>query len=254
MAMHSQGTKKPVYKPAIIGFGLVILSILAILSGPLGSRMGWWKYGFAVDIAIWSAYVGIFAAVLCLSGLVVARPGGKRRGFIISLLGLSMIVPLLLYLQMWNKAKQTLPPIQDISTNTKNPPTFWYSHNSRMYGGPKVAALQKKFYPDIQPLILPISADKAFDLSIKLIRKKGWTLWKHSRKEKHIEATERTFWFGFSDDVVIHIRKIGKNRSRIDMRSTSRAGGGGDGGTNANRIRSFFKALKKEVRNVQNKV
>ena len=247
MAMRSQTTKNPVYKPAIIGFGLVILSILATLSGPLGSRLGWWKYGFAVDIAEWSAYVGIFAVVLCLSGLVVARPGGKRRGFVLSLLGLSIIVPMLLYLQLWNKAKQTLPPIQDITTNTENPPTFWYSPNSRMYGGPKIAAQQKKFYPDIRPLILPISADKAYDLSVEIIHKKGWKLWRPNRKKKHIEATERTFWFGFSDDVVIHIKEIDKGRSRIDMRSTSRAGGGGDGGTNASRIQSFFKALKKEA-------
>lgn len=243
--MHSQIIKKPVYKPAIIGFGLIILSILAAMSGPLGSRIGWWNYEFAVIILKWSAYGGIFASVLCLSGLVAARPGGKRRGFVFSLLGLTIIIPMLLFLQSWYEAKQTLPPIQDITTNTENPPSFWYAPNSRIYGGYGIAAWQEEAYPDIQPLILPISADKALDLSIEIIHKKGWKLWEPNREEKHVEATERTFWFGFSDDVVIHITEIDQGRSQIDMRSTSRFGGGGDGGTNANRIRSFFKDIKK---------
>lgn len=243
--MHSQITKKPVYKPAIIGFGLTILSILTAMSGPLGSRIGWWNYEFAVIILKWSAYGGIIASVLCLFGLAAARPGGKRRGFVFSLLGLTIIVPMLLFLQSWNEAKLTLPPIQDITTNTENPPVFWYAPNSRIYDGSEIASLQEEAYPDIQPLILPISADKAFDLSVEIIRNKGWKLWESSREERHVEATERTFWFGFSDDVVIHITEIDKGTSRIDMRSTSRFGGGGDGGTNANRIRSFFKALEK---------
>ncbi len=244
MSTHSQTTKKPVYKPAIIGFGLIILSILAAMSGPLGSRIGWWNYDFAVSIIKWSAYAGIFASVLCLSGLVAARPGGKRRGFVFSLLGLIIVVPMLLFLQSWKEVELASPPIHDISTNTENPPTFWFAPDSQIYGGVGIAAWQEQAYPDIQPLILPISADQALTLSIEIIRDKGWKLWGVDREGRHVEATATTFWFGFKDDVVIHITKIGKDRSRVDMRSTSRFGGGGDGGTNANRIRSFFRALK----------
>lgn len=237
-------TKKPVYLPAIIGLVLIILSILAVMSGPIGSRIGWWDFDYAVAIATWSAYVGTFGALLCFSGLIFARPASQRRGFVISFLGLILIVPMLLFLQSWKQAKLTLPPIQDITTTTENLPTFWSAPNSREYGGEQVAALQEKFYQDIKPLILPVSMDKAFDLSVELIKNRGWQLWSPSRKDMHIEATQKTFWFGFSDDVVIHITKINQNSSRIDMRSTSRFGGGGDGGTNANRIRMFFKDLK----------
>ncbi len=245
MSMHKQTTQKPLYKPAIIGLVLIILSMLAVMAGPIGSRIGWWDYTLAITIVKWSAYAAIFASVICLSGLVAARPGGKRRGFVYSLLGLIIIVPMLLFLQSWKEAKDTLPPIQDITTNTENSLTFWYAPNSQIYGGAHIAALQEEFYPDIQPLLLPIPADKAFDLSVDIIRKKGWELWDPSRDELHIEATEVTFWFGFSDDVIIHITEIDEGNSQIDMRSTSRFGGGGDGGTNASRIRSFFKALKK---------
>jgi len=245
IAVNNPIEKKPVYKPAVIGFGLIILSLLAAMSGPLGSRFGWWGFEFAVNIAKWSAYMGIIASVLCLSGFVGAWPGGKRRGFIFSLLGLGIILPMLMYLQSWKEAKQISPPIQDISTNTESPPEFWYAPNSRAYGGLDVATLQDEFYPDIRPLVLPISADKALDLSIEIIREKGWHLWETSREEMRIEATDKTFWFGFSDDVVIYITEIDKGRSQIDMRSSSRFGGGGDGGTNANRVRSFLAALKK---------
>jgi len=246
--MSNKVTKKPLYKPALAGFGLVVLSLLAVMSGPLGSRLGWWNFDSAVNIAKWAVYIGVIACLLCFSGLMAARPGGNRRGFFFSLLGLIIFLPMLFYLHSWNEAKHSLPPIQDITTNSENPPTFWDAPNSRVYGGVGTAAFQEEAYPDIQPLILPISADKTFDLAIDIIRKEGWELWPYYREEKHIEATEKTFWFGFSDDMVIHITEINKDSSRVDMRSTSRFGGGGDGGTNANRIRSFFVALEKRAR------
>lgn len=244
--MPTQLTRKPIYKPAIIGFVLIIVTILVAMLMPVGSRIGWWDYNFSVIILKWAAYVGLFSSVLCLSGLFAAQPGGKRRGFIYSLFGLIIIIPMLLFLQSWKEAKQTSAPISDITTNTENPPSFWYAPNSRVYGGFEIETLQNEFYPDIQPLILAVSTDKAFNLAIQVIRKKGWKLWEPNRDEMHIEATATTFWFGFKDDIVIHITTIKTGGSQIDVRSTSRSTGG-DGGTNANRIRSFFKSLKYEA-------
>ncbi len=243
--MQNQVLKKPLYKPAAIGFGFILLAILVAMAGPLGSRIGWWNYDTAVMFFKWAVYGGMAAAVLCLSGLVMARPGGKRRGFIYSLLGLVIIVPMVLLLHSWKEAKATLPPIEDITTNTENPPVFWSAPNSRVYGGVGIAAWQEEAYPDIKPLFLAIPINKTFDLALKVIHDKGWHLYEPSRSDMHIEATATTFWFGFSDDVIIHITATKSGGSRVDMRSVSRFGGGGDGGTNANRIRSFFKALKK---------
>ena len=243
--MNTQTIKKPLYKPAVIGFGLIIFSILMAMSGPMGTRLNLWGFEVAVNIAKWAAYIGMAASVLCLAGLIAARPGGKRRGFLFSMAGLVIIGSLLVYLQYWKNAKQTLPPIQDITTNTQDPPSYWYAPNTRVYDGFESEAWQEQAYPDIQPLILPIPAEKAYDLALQIIKKRGWKLWEPNREDLHIEATEKTFWFQYSDDVVIHITPIDKNKSQVDMRSSSRYGSGGDGGTNANRIRSFFKALKK---------
>ena len=60
-----------------------------------------------------------------------------------------------------------------------------------------------------------------------------------------IEAIDRTFWFGFADDVVIRIRPTDAG-SRIDVRSVSRVGVS-DMGTNAARIRAFLAQLAEEI-------
>ncbi len=237
-------TSKPLNKIVVVAFLLIVLSVLAAITAPLGSRFGYWDYTAAVTILTWAAYVGGSSALICLIGTFIARPGKDRRGFYLSLLGLAIIIPTLLYLMYWKDAEENAPPIQDITTNTENPPEFWSAPNARVYGGPSVAAYQMESYPDIQPLLLPLPANKVFDLVVEVIKDKGWELLEPNRSEMHIEATETTFWFGFSDDVVIHITATDAGNSWVDMRSTSRFGSGGDGGTNANRIRSFFSALK----------
>ncbi len=244
MANTDKNSRGSLNKIVVVAFLLIVISVLAAMTAPLGSRFGYWDFDAAVLILTWAAYTGGISAVVCLIGTFVARPGNGRRGFFISLLGLAIIIPTILYLMHWKDAKNTFPPIQDITTNTENPPEFWTAPNARVYGGPGVAAYQMEAYPDIQPLLLALPAEKVFDLVVEVIEQKGWELLEPNRKEMHIEATESTFWFGFSDDVVIHITATDAGNSWVDMRSTSRFGGGGDAGTNANRIRSFFAALK----------
>ena len=60
--------------------------------------------------------------------------------------------------------------------------------------------------------------------------------------EGRLEATARTRWFGFRDDVVVRVRPDGAG-SRVDVRSVSRVGRS-DLGTNARRIRGFMDALR----------
>ena len=60
-----------------------------------------------------------------------------------------------------------------------------------------------------------------------------------------IEASDRTFWFGFTDDVVVRVR-ADDGGSRIDVRSTSRVGVG-DMGTNAARVRAYLAELREQV-------
>ncbi len=234
------------YKPAVFGFALALLAAVSGVMAPVGSRVGVWNYAFASQILGWTAFAGAVAVLLCLAGVVKTRPPGRRRGFVLSLVGLLVLVPVIVLPAYWGYAKTKFPPIQDISTDTRHPPEFWFAPNARMYGGPKTAALQRKAYPDIGPLVLSLPAEQAFDLALAVVRDKGWEVWVANPEEGRIEATEVTFWFGFSDDVSIRVTEL-DGGSRIDVRSASRFGSGGDGGANANRVRSFVSALKRRA-------
>ena len=114
--------------------------------------------------------------------------------------------------------------------------------NPVAYGGPEIAAEQKKAYPDIKPAVLGAPPAQAFDRALDAAKKQGWEIVAAVPAEGRIEATDTTRWFGFKDDVVVRVRPEGAG-SRVDVRSVSRVGRG-DVGTNARRIRGFLDALR----------
>jgi uncharacterized protein (DUF1499 family) len=57
-----------------------------------------------------------------------------------------------------------------------------------------------------------------------------------------IEATDSTFWYGFTDDIVIRVRAEGTG-ARVDVRSVSRVGRS-DLGANAARMRPYLASLR----------
>jgi uncharacterized protein (DUF1499 family) len=73
----------------------------------------------------------------------------------------------------------------------------------------------------------------------------GWELVASDPIAGRIEATDTTFWFGFTDDIVIRVSPRGGG-SRVDIRSVSRVGIS-DVGTNAARIRKYLAALKAQA-------
>ena len=73
----------------------------------------------------------------------------------------------------------------------------------------------------------------------------GWTIVAVDADAGRIEASQRSRWFGFTDDIVIRVT-ADAGGSRIDMRSASRKGGR-DYGVNAARIRAYMGALKRRI-------
>ncbi len=57
-----------------------------------------------------------------------------------------------------------------------------------------------------------------------------------------LEATDRSAFFGFKDDVVVRVRASDAG-SRLDVRSKSRVGLS-DVGANARRVRAFLKLME----------
>ena len=136
------------------------------------------------------------------------------------------------------------PPIHDITTDTDDPPAFVAAVPLNAPGrtdyDPAVAEQQSAAFPDIGPAMLSVPPADAFDRALAVVRDRGWELL--AADALRIEATDRSFWFGFPDDVVIRVTPDGGAGSRVDVRSLSRVGGG-DLGVNARRVRAFVAAL-----------
>ena len=230
------------------GLLLAIACAIAVATSGPGYRLGWWPLPVAFGILRWATYAAVVAVLAGATAVVLARRAGSRRDFVHALAAIAIGVtamagPLTL---VW-RGKQ-VPPIHDVSTDTDNPPQFFAvlplragAANPAAYGGPDVAAQQKKAYPHLAPLLLAVPPREAAARARAVAYDMGWTVIAADRDEGRIEATATTPFFGFKDDVVIRVAPAPQG-SRVDVRSVSRIGKS-DLGTNARRIESFLERL-----------
>jgi uncharacterized protein (DUF1499 family) len=235
------------------GLGLVLAAIAAVLLAlaPIGWRAGWWPLRFSFLILMPAAgYVGVAAIAVSVLALFLRRAAIDRRGALIAVIGIivggSIAYMPVHYRMMHGK----YPPIDDITTDTENPPVFMAAvaprraehENPTTYGGAKIAEQQKRTYPDIGPLNLAVPTEQAFARALDTAQGMGWTIVDGNPVTGRIEAYDRSPWFGFTDDIVIQIVGSGVG-SRVDMRSSSRLGRG-DFGVDAARIRAYLAELR----------
>lgn len=233
---------------ALTGFGLAVLTALAVALAGLGSRWGWWHFRTGFLILQWGGYIGLAAAAVSLIGTGAAWSGNPRRGLLPAVAGLAIALVIVGILWQWKQTAQRVPPIHDITTDTENPPAFVAllplradAANPAAYGGPEIASQQHKGYPNLRPLLLPAPPTLAFERALKAARDMGWQIIDSNPSEGRIEATDTTFWFGFKDDIVVRIRQV-EGGSRSDVRSVSRVGRS-DVGTNAKRIEKYLRKV-----------
>ncbi len=254
------GTNPPAVRTsrlAMIGFGLTVLAVLVLLIAALGYRWGLWDYRFALlTLMKYAAYGAGIAAVISLVGIGRAWPGGVRRGLIISVIGAVVGGYAIHYAYSYWFTVKTVPFIHDITTDTENPPEFVAVVEEReakgaaahAYGGPELAAKQRYGYPDLGPFMVQVGQDETFDRALKVAQSMGWDIVDTDKTTGRIEASESTFWYGFTDDIVIRIMAAGDGPeygSRIDIRCLSRWGRS-DLGVNAKRIRAYMEAIEAE--------
>ena len=147
-----------------------------------------------------------------------------------------------------------LPPIYDITTDPIDPPRFdalarlrtGEGTNTAVYAGLYSAEQQRHFYPDIEPVELEISVDRAYAIALQLVNKRKWIVIddrapQPPRRIGRIEAVARTPIMGFREDISIRFVADGDD-SRVDIRSASR-NFDRDLGSNAARVKKFIDDL-----------
>ena len=233
---------------ALGGCALAAAAILAAMAAGLGSRLGLWHFRTGFAILTWSAYGGLAATALSLAAGLLSLKKRQIKNFLLALLGVGAGALVAGIPICWKLTVRQLPMIHDITTDLDRPPQFvailplrQNAPNPATYGGIEVAMEQRKAYPDLRTLILNQPASEAFPRVLETAKAMGWRIVDSVPAEGRIEATDTTFWFGFTDDIVIRITPA-ENRSLVDIRSVSRVGKS-DVGTNAKRIRAFMKRL-----------
>ncbi|MFK4646152.1 uncharacterized protein (DUF1499 family) [Bradyrhizobium ottawaense] len=147
-----------------------------------------------------------------------------------------------------------LPAIYDITTDPIDPPRFdalarlrtGEGTNTAVYAGLYSAEQQRHFYPDIEPVELEISVDRAYAIALQLVNKRKWIVIDERapqppRRIGRIEAVARTPIMGFREDISIRFVPDGDD-SRVDIRSASR-NFDSDLGSNAARVKKFIDDL-----------
>ena len=181
----------------------------------------------------------IFYATVLLSGVTLTLAaaalvniwnegcqGAGKAGFALMLSLCQLAIPFALLPNLLY-----LPRIYEVTTDPANPPAFDRIAKIRQgqanpaHYEADFAPLQAAAYPDIKPLVLgrpPADVYSAVREAVKVLN------WKvvveqapDATKKGYIEAIDRTWLFGLTDDVVIRVSGS-LTAAKIDVRSSSR--------------------------------
>ncbi len=227
------------------------LTLAAVATGLLaawGSRFGWWHFRTAFNLLGGVFVVAAVGAALGLVSLVLRR--GRRAP---AILAVAVGAGLAGYLLQLKHTAGSVPRIHDISTDLEDPPAFVdiaalraSAPNPVTWAGAEVAALQRAAYPDLRPVVLPLSPEGAMRRVRAAAADLGWEVVSAVAAERdapgRFEATDTTLFFGFRDDIVVRLQ-VADGGTRIDVRSKSRVGQS-DLGKNAARIRAFLDRIR----------
>jgi uncharacterized protein (DUF1499 family) len=234
---------------ALTVLGLALAAALGAVLAGLGTRWGLWHFRTGFAILQWSAYTGLVAALAAAVAAWWLRPSTRRHGFLACVLALVVGASVAYVPWEQRRSARSVPPIHDITTDTRNPPPFVAvvplraeAPNPVEYPGEDTARQQLQAYPDLRPVVLDQPLAQAFEQALAAARAQRWQIVAAEPAEGRIEATARTFWFGFRDDVVIRLTPL-DGRTVVDVRSKSRVGRS-DVGANARRIRRYLETLE----------
>ncbi|MGB7406558.1 MAG: DUF1499 domain-containing protein [Pacificimonas sp.] len=131
--------------------------------------------------------------------------------------------------------------INDVTTDRDDPPRFTLTSNGPADFDSAILPEHEKKHGDVQPVVIDMALDLAFDRALKAAKAEGWRIVETARGQGAIEAVATTKLLRFKDDIAIRLRPEGGG-TRIDVRSKSRVGRD-DFGANAKRIKAFLERV-----------
>lgn len=269
--------------------GWVGLSLLAALAAPLyflvaalGTKFGLldWRVGFGAMTFQYGPLVILGVLAFAAIGLVLAVLIPPRDRWGRALLAVAIPAAMAAGGLSLAQGARLHPPIHDVSTNLDDPPAFSarvqaerakvpgvnsldfatkaVPPNPRFGGaaGKPMIMLHREGYGDLSTIIVPAAPDETLDIVEEVAAKQGWTITSVDPQAGVLEAEVTSFWFGFTDDIVVRVRpkmeappaalseaaEVFEPReadaSLVDVRSVSRVGVS-DLGANAKRVRKF---------------
>lgn len=246
---HSHPTK---YRWILFNFSLSLIVVALFPIAALGKHLNLWGYVSAFQIIHWEAYLGLFVIILACLLLICLWFSRSKKGLSLLLLSIALVLIVLAPLSYQYYLVNKLPAIHDITTDTENPPQYVYvvnqrptESNSLEYAGEIIALQQHQAYPNIVPIETDEDPQDALEIAVDIAERIGWQIVAVNEDQGVIEATDTSFWFGFTDDVIVRVTPHNAG-SRVDIRSVSRVGRS-DIGANAARIERFINGFKSEI-------
>jgi hypothetical protein len=208
---------------------LGVAAVVAFLTGPLLAHLGVVPAIVGFMVFDLGGLLGVIAALLGVVALIRGAGGAALAGLIP---GGAVAV----WFIMTAAGAGKYPRINDITTNTQQPPQLVHaaslsanSGRDMSYPGDSFAQQQRAGYPTLAGLPLPGPPDDVYRRVVTAAQQMPtWHITREDPAAHALEGIDTTWLFRFQDDFVIEVRP---------------RDGKGDIGANAKRIESFFAKL-----------
>ena len=229
------------------------ITLVLLLLAVCGYRYNYFTVGYSLlFLTKYAVYVSIIALALSLISIGYSFKLYKKFiNLVIGFFTLALNLTIISFFYYQILHLRSNPMINDISTDFHDLLEFkvYKAHDLpkdehyfiQKYGGFKLPNY------DIAPLLLSnVSKELVFNKSLLILKNMGLEITYENLEEGAIEAVEKSFWYGFKDDLIIRIEELISSNILINARSASRIGRS-DFGKNSKRIKSYFILLKSEL-------
>lgn len=251
-----------------VSLGVLAWFALAVFGPKIGLIS--WRTGLGFMIMQSGLILIGIAAVFALVALLFAFLKTPRGPWWKAAIALAIPFTLFMGLLTMRAQAESVPPIHDVSTDLRNPPTFsaetmalreelganpindygiplgqlemWAGSDDVDLKAKNHADIIAEEYEDLQPVIIGgATEDQAFDAIVAAMGEIGLQNVHRVEGSNTVEGVAETFAFGFKDDVVARVED-----GQIDLRSVSRVGVS-DLGYNAARLEKLAEAIEKRL-------